>query len=76
MKTKPLLDMIQHPWEILLGDDVQRDEMGTFRKHEELDVQLEQMLLSRNRKGCSIGILSLKNPGQTLKLNDMLHEFN
>ena len=30
VKTQPLLDMIQHSWEIFLGDDAQRDEYALW----------------------------------------------
>jgi len=54
--TKPLLEMVNSPWEDFLAIDAQKPEIELFRKHErtgrplEVDFLLEQWILLLDRK--------------------------
>ena len=58
VKTKPLLNMVNKPWEIFLTTDAQEQEIELFRKHERTGrpigddsfIETLELLLGRNLK--------------------------
>jgi REP-associated tyrosine transposase len=67
VKTKPLLNLIEKPWEMFLKNDVAKQEIELFRKHERTGrplgndsfIQKLEMLLDRN--------LKLQKPGPKMR---------